>query len=292
MEQQTVWKCPECGTEGIGADRGTCPQCGHKNNRLSYWDCKSCWAKGIRAELRECPVCGQRRPKDVSYYLGDDDPAALVEAVRTPGPTWICPFCSQENDCAEQKCTKCGTPREESEARSVDLMNLPNRMHRRILPTGVPVDLLLKFIGGLILFVVLLWGGLRIIHRDGSSGYRDTEISGLFWKSSVRITDGFNNLMHADQSRYVTAEGNAATEPYYADYTLEDGEREYDRKIVYYLQLQHDGSLIRLSVSRDVYDALCSAETVTYRCETGYGDDGPFFFIRLRGSEIPVGTPV
>ena len=81
---------------------------------VGRWDCKYCGYKGVLGPEKECSNCGADRPKDVRFYMADEndivqDPEVLKRAKS--GPDWRCSYCENNNTALQVVCTSCGNPK-------------------------------------------------------------------------------------------------------------------------------------------------------------------------------------
>ena len=81
---------------------------------VGRWDCAACGHKGIHGPETECPSCGADRPKDVVFYLVDEE-ANVVDnheqyKAAKSGADWRCSYCGQNNPATAQLCISCGNP--------------------------------------------------------------------------------------------------------------------------------------------------------------------------------------
>ena len=81
---------------------------------VGRWDCTSCGYKGVLGPERECSNCGADRPKNVQFYMADEqdivqDPEVLKKAQS--GPDWACSYCGENNKAFETNCKSCGNNR-------------------------------------------------------------------------------------------------------------------------------------------------------------------------------------
>ena len=65
---------------------------------VGRWDCTSCGYKGVLGPKTECTNCGADRPKNVKFYMADEqdivqDPELLKEA--RSGADWACSYCTE-----------------------------------------------------------------------------------------------------------------------------------------------------------------------------------------------------
>ena len=58
MSNETLWNCPNCGTEEITSK--FCPNCGTKRPEPETWDCPNCGTTKIKSKF--CPECGTKKP--------------------------------------------------------------------------------------------------------------------------------------------------------------------------------------------------------------------------------------
>ncbi len=101
--------------------------------REGKWDCKSCGAKGNRGPTLQCENCASPRPKDVEFYLDDEegttnrivtDEKELKKAQE--GPNWVCSSCGSHNELSFVECESCGNPKDFETDRDVKLKQSVN----------------------------------------------------------------------------------------------------------------------------------------------------------------------
>ena len=87
-----------------------------------YWDCTYCGTKHIDGLVDVCPNCAKRKPGNVKYYIETNNPNEMEEVtdfeLRKAGITreecdgkhkeWVCGYCGQINNYADQECKACG----------------------------------------------------------------------------------------------------------------------------------------------------------------------------------------
>ena len=86
---------------------------------VGRWDCNRCGHKGILGPKTECPNCGSDRPKDVQFYLADDNDIVREDTVlqqARAGADWRCAYCGQNNPATTTICKDCGHTRAETDA--------------------------------------------------------------------------------------------------------------------------------------------------------------------------------
>lgn len=87
-----------------------------------YWDCAYCGTKHIDGLVDVCPNCAKRKPGDVKYYIGTNNRNQMKEVTDSElqkagisrkecdgkHKEWVCGFCGQINNYADQECKACG----------------------------------------------------------------------------------------------------------------------------------------------------------------------------------------
>lgn len=88
----------------------------------AYWDCQYCGTKEIDGLTDLCPNCGKQKSKDtkcymkagVIEYVSDEElKAAKINKDECDGnhKDWICNYCDQLNNYADEQCIACGSPK-------------------------------------------------------------------------------------------------------------------------------------------------------------------------------------
>jgi hypothetical protein len=82
--------------------------------RVGRWDCFVCGHVGNHGPKTHCEDCGASRPKDVQFYLLEDEEVIkssdIVEEAKS-GADWICSYCSSHNKVSQSNCQTCGNDR-------------------------------------------------------------------------------------------------------------------------------------------------------------------------------------
>jgi ribosomal protein L37E len=90
--------------------------------REGRWDCARCGTRGLLGRDTECSGCGGARPKDVRFYLPEEE-AAVSDAARQAqaeaGADWICEHCGSSTRATRAECQQCGAGRGSSAAQQV-----------------------------------------------------------------------------------------------------------------------------------------------------------------------------
>ncbi len=84
---------------------------------IGLWDCKTCGEKGKLGPETFCDGCGATRPKNVVFYVkendeGTDDETHIQQAQA--GVDWICGHCRSYNKAWQFGCQACGNPKDET----------------------------------------------------------------------------------------------------------------------------------------------------------------------------------
>lgn len=87
--------------------------------------------------------------------------------------------------------------------------------------------------------------------------------------------------------RLLTTSGKPGTEPYYESYTLRDEkERERGRTTDYYIIFNHKNHPVKLTVAKEVFDAVIAEGRLTYRCDISENKkNNPDYYIITGGQE-------
>ena len=89
-----------------------------------YWDCPQCGTTGIDGLVDVCPNCGAGKDKNVRYYMKaveevteEELQAAGTSKAESDGShrEWICAYCGNLNNYADEVCVHCGANKEEKE---------------------------------------------------------------------------------------------------------------------------------------------------------------------------------
>jgi len=91
---------------------------------VGRWDCTSCGYKGVLGPETECTNCGADRPKNVKFYMADDndivqDPELLKKA--RGGANWVCSYCTENNEASVTTCKSCGNNRNAAEDKKLEV---------------------------------------------------------------------------------------------------------------------------------------------------------------------------
>ena len=82
--------------------------------RVGRWDCFVCGNVGNHGPKTHCEDCGASRPKDVQFYLPEEEEVVksrgIVEEAKS-GADWVCSYCSGQNKVSEINCHTCGNDR-------------------------------------------------------------------------------------------------------------------------------------------------------------------------------------
>lgn len=100
-----------------------------------YWDCSYCDKKKIDGLIDICPSCGKRKSESVKYYMENPNDIVSESELNAAGISkeecdgkhkeWICPYCLQLNNWADQECKACGSGKNLSEKQYGDNRNNP-----------------------------------------------------------------------------------------------------------------------------------------------------------------------
>lgn len=90
-----------------------------------YWTCKYCNSKDLDGLIDNCPNCGKRKSDDVKYYLNKNKIEVSEEELNNAGiditecdgehKEWVCSYCNQLNNYADENCAACGASKLYSE---------------------------------------------------------------------------------------------------------------------------------------------------------------------------------
>lgn len=102
-----------------------------------YWDCKYCGTQHIDGLVDVCPNCGKQKSADVRYYVDDTSTEVSDTELNAAGiireecdgehPDWVCPYCNQLNNYADDVCVACGGLKSESECNYQDFNEEPTQ---------------------------------------------------------------------------------------------------------------------------------------------------------------------
>src|SRR3954468_5154975 len=90
--------------------------------REGRWDCPSCASAGQLGRHVYCTGCGAPRPKEIQFYLPEDEGAVTDAgqlAQANAGADWICEHCGGSARATDAECPGCGAPRGSSTQREV-----------------------------------------------------------------------------------------------------------------------------------------------------------------------------
>lgn len=100
-----------------------------------YWDCEYCGTQHIDGLVDVCPNCGKQKSADVRYYVDDTSTEVSDTELNAAGiireecdgehPDWVCPYCNQLNNYADDVCVACGGLKSESECNYQDFNEEP-----------------------------------------------------------------------------------------------------------------------------------------------------------------------
>lgn len=82
--------------------------------RVGRWDCFVCGNVGNHGPKTHCENCGASRPKDVKFYLPEDEQViksrGIVKEAKS-GADWVCSYCAGHNKTSQTHCQTCGNER-------------------------------------------------------------------------------------------------------------------------------------------------------------------------------------
>lgn len=104
-----------------------------------YWDCPYCDSTDIDGLIDNCPNCGRHKPENTKYHLKgaiphenkiykksvvEESDVLTTKELHKAGISeeecdgehkeWVCSYCNSLNNWADNICTSCGSPRDES----------------------------------------------------------------------------------------------------------------------------------------------------------------------------------
>lgn len=161
--------------------------------RVGRWDCSTCGHKGNYGPHTRCKNCGAPRPKDVKFYLPEQeeivkDEVRLKEARE--GPDWHCGHCGNSNKARLSTCSSCGNARDLQSGDTVyEVRRLPNNPppDNNTASPRKPGRTFLKLIGtvlGLILvctFTTIACRKTQPVPVEGFRWERQTEMENYTW---------------------------------------------------------------------------------------------------------------
>lgn len=115
---------------------------------VGYWDCPYCGNREIRGDMDQCPSCGRQRG-DVTFYMKGVSEGESVRADQKPemeyvnedkakyinkNPDWYCSYCNTLNKDNLERCSVCGSSREDSEG------NYFTKVKEKMQPKAEPVQ--------------------------------------------------------------------------------------------------------------------------------------------------------
>lgn len=252
-----------------------------------YWKCPYCDTKDIDGLLDICPGCGVHKPETVKYYMKNNvnttgkvyntQQASGEETVTDADlakagiareecdgnhKEWICSYCNSLNNWADEYCSTCQSPREESQgeykpAEKEPEKTVPEKTVQSPVKTKKPKRGIKQRL--------LAWGiGLTVI----------LAIAALFWPHTKTITvTGFSWERNIFLEEYRTEKES--------DWQIPSGGREYDRRteVRSYTQVLDHYETVTETKTREVIDH--------YETNYTYTDNGNGTFTE-HASETPV----
>ncbi len=200
-----------------------------------YWQCPYCDTKDIDGLVDTCPGCGVHKPETVRYYMRSDvdttgkvyskqqvsqEEAVKDEELEKAGVAkeecdgqhkeWICSYCNSLNNWADEFCSTCRSPKEESQGE----YKTPERQPESEPPKVVQPPVKVKKQKGSLKNRILAWSiGIAAV----------LAVVALFWPYTKTISvTGFSWERNIYLEEYRTLNES--------DWTIPSGGREYDRR--------------------------------------------------------------
>jgi hypothetical protein len=82
---------------------------------IGLWDCKTCGEKGKLGPETFCDGCGATRPKNVVFYVAENDEGTDDDTHKQQaqaGADWVCGHCRSYNKAWQFGCQACGNPKD------------------------------------------------------------------------------------------------------------------------------------------------------------------------------------
>jgi hypothetical protein len=148
--------------------------------REGRWRCPYC-SRVSRGEDFACGGCGATRDKDVTFFLEEDAPEVVDQALlkkAEAGADWLCLFCQTSNTPDSRRCLKCGAEKGTSPSRPV--REIPEER-----PPAPRASTQKGFLG-LLAVVALVVCGVATYFALRKTG-DDVTVKGFHWERTVDI---------------------------------------------------------------------------------------------------------
>jgi hypothetical protein len=139
-----------------------------------------------------CSGCGATRDADVRFFLEDDAPEVVDEAMLArarAGADWLCRFCGSSSPPTQARCRSCGAERGDAASRPVGLVMPQPAPAAAAAAPAAPLASRPSRLGRVLVLALLLVLGLCAV--AGYFAFRKTEetltVAGFEWERSVAV---------------------------------------------------------------------------------------------------------